>query len=374
MNISKETRRTIIDYLITRDKPLSGELDLVEFLGRTWDLSSMPSTDGRFTTSASDIWKHMVMNDDWSLHYLLCTYLGLLESDDNQFAKFVVNCVHPTVQSDREQVEELCSFFNDALMPDGYVLRASSLLAGKPVYELVRGKREGVDGTVKNLIFAANGPKPEIVFRDAVNNDIQIVRNGEYCLVFDKPLPKQGLLWKDLLVWWREQPGNERLDPKTLENSLYRRLDASLIGSPPEQLLFRTYMRYFRKELGDSQPALVPQVYLHYDPYTIKQLADGKNRLPRQRMDFLLLFSNQIRIVVEIDGQQHYSRNERASPPLYAGMVAEDRKLRLAGYEIYRFGGYELQEPKGPAIVIEFFQVLFQRHSISRSSNSVGEG
>jgi hypothetical protein len=35
-------------------------------------------------------------------------------------------------------------------------------------------------GGVKNLIFAANGPKPELVLRDAVNNDVEIARNGEF--------------------------------------------------------------------------------------------------------------------------------------------------------------------------------------------------
>lgn len=73
-------------------------------------------------------------------------------------------------------------------------------------------------------------------------------------------------------------------------------------------------------------------------------------------MDFLLLFSHQGRVVIEIDGQQHYSVDSQAMPRLYAEMVSEDRKLRLAGYEIYRFGGYELQEPLGDKVVIEFFQ------------------
>jgi hypothetical protein len=38
----------------------------------------------------------------------------------------------------------------------------------------------GVSGGVKNLIFAANGPKPELVLRDAVNNDVEIARNAEF--------------------------------------------------------------------------------------------------------------------------------------------------------------------------------------------------
>jgi len=113
----------------------------------------------------------------------------------------------------------------------------------------------------------------------------------------------------------------------------------------------------------ESIPALIPQVYLHYDPYTIKQLSNGK-RLPRQRMDFLMLLPNNKRIVLEVDGKQHYSKENQASPELYAEMVAEDRRLKLAGYEIYRFGGYELHGTNGQNILLKFFRALFHLHTV----------
>ena len=31
-------------------------------------------------------------------------------------------------------------------------------------------------------------------------------------------------------------------------------------------------------------------------------------------------------------------------------MVAEDRRLRLAGYEVYRFGGYELTQKQDSVV------------------------
>ena len=37
----------------------------------------------------------------------------------------------------------------------------------------------GVAGELKNLIFAANGPKPRIVLQDAINNVIEITENAE---------------------------------------------------------------------------------------------------------------------------------------------------------------------------------------------------
>lgn len=51
----------------------------------------------------------------------------------------------------------------------------------------------GVGSPAKNLIFAANGPKPELVLRDAVHNDIEIVKNAEYCLLFEHAIPADGL-------------------------------------------------------------------------------------------------------------------------------------------------------------------------------------
>ena len=51
----------------------------------------------------------------------------------------------------------------------------------------------GVDGPTKNLIFAANGPKPELVLLDALNNQIEITANAEFCLVYDRPVPAEGL-------------------------------------------------------------------------------------------------------------------------------------------------------------------------------------
>jgi hypothetical protein len=35
-------------------------------------------------------------------------------------------------------------------------------------------------------------------------------------------------------------------------------------------------------------------------------------------------------------------------------MVAEDRRIRLAGYEVYRFGGYELLQDDAEALVQRF--------------------
>lgn len=367
MDITEVTRRDIIDYFITANFTFSGKLDELEFLGRIWDLSSMPSWDGRYDDAYRDIFQHRINNNDWSDHYLLCTRLDLLKCEDETFGKFIENIVHPIVQPDKEFVTTLVLFLNECLKHDGFILREVSQISGKSIYKLMRLKG-GVSGSVKNLVFAANGPKPEIILADAVSNDIKIVENEKYCLIYDKPILDRGLLWKDLLEWWQERQSQSFPDPRS---SLLQRLLLSLSeDSPPERLLFQTYYRHFlRGDLGDNLPALIPQVYLHYDPKTIRHLIQSRQnqRLIRQRMDFLLLFSNHTRIVLEVDGQQHYSANGKAKPELYAQMVAEDRRVRLQGYEIYRFGGAELQdEQQGKPIIIDFFNALFQQHSIKK--------
>lgn len=220
----------------------------------------------------------------------------------------------------------------------------------------------GVAGPTKNLIFAANGPKPELVLRDAVNNDIEIVSNSEFCLVYDKPLPADGLTMTHLSEWWRTVRGlGEGTSVRDAARDLHHRLRASLDGNSAELRIFDTYQHRYRDSL--DIPALIPQVYLHYDP----QLQSVRRALPqgaplaRQRMDFLLLFSDRRRVVIEVDGQQHYSENGRPSPRLYSSMVAEDRRLKLAGYEVFRFGGAELFNDDSEQLVATFFDQLTDR-------------
>jgi len=86
-------------------------------------------------------------------------------------------------------------------------------------------------------------------------------------------------------------------------------------------------------------------------------------------MDFLMLLPNNVRVVLEIDGKQHYSKENDgglhiASPELYAEMVTEDRRLKLAGYEIYRFGGLEFYKSKIEDKLVEFFKELLTHHLV----------
>lgn len=62
-------------------------------------------------------------------------------------------------------------------------------------------------GKVKNIIFAAEGYKPEIILVDALENNLEIVKNAEYCLVYDLTLINESLTTEDLSNWWKQKHG-----------------------------------------------------------------------------------------------------------------------------------------------------------------------
>jgi hypothetical protein len=178
-----------------------------------------------------------------------------------------------------------------------------------------------------------------------------------------------------MAVWWQELKGEE--DLRSAKKGLYRRLVASVkeAKSPGEYVLFDTYYREFASEYKAKLPALIPQVYLHYDPKTIAQRGN-EPVLVRQRMDLLLLLDRGVRVVIEVDGKQHYADDTVASPAKYAVMAAEDRRLRLLGYDVYRFGGAEFADtrmagrdfeigPKSREVARGFFQRLLSKHGIA---------
>ncbi|MES0838362.1 hypothetical protein [Nocardiopsis tropica] len=222
------------------------------------------------------------------------------------------------------------------------------------------GGLRGLRGELRNLIFAAQY-KPEIVWRDVTAGTIEITKNKQHCLLYDRPVGTQGLTWGELLDWWRRQDGNYTLSEKALCTTLRDCLMRSLNKNEPEQLMLDFYWRLSLNKGFGASPALLPQVYLHFDPLTQQQRIQRSEGqvLPRQRMDFLLLAPGGHRYVLELDGKQHYSRDGVPAPDLYAEMVREDRRIRLQGYEVYRFGGAEFCNAKSAETMLgEFFREL----------------
>lgn len=265
---------------------------------------------------------------------------------------------------------ELVNVVNRYIDHDGYKLVVSDTIGDKNFYKCI-STRIGVQGEVKNIIFAAKY-KPEIVFDDALNNDIRITKNENQCLIYNRPIPPTGVMWNDLVDWYAEEMNIDENREIVFIKRLCECLDTSFKAqgakSGPETWMLQAYYN-LKKELGKDLPALIPQVYLYYDPQTLKQR--GYKLFEHQKMDFLMVFSHKDRVVIEIDGRQHYAEGNSASPRLYSEMVRAQREMTLFGYDVYRFGGYEFvgadsDEKKKEAVLDDlkqFFLRLFSKYS-----------
>ncbi|HEV7485844.1 MAG TPA: hypothetical protein VGQ65_09185 [Thermoanaerobaculia bacterium] len=308
----------------------------------------------------AEVQQHVYRNPgDWSTEDLF-DKLGALEVSDRRFARFLEGLASSNVRPDEAAQRHFVEIVNGPLRACGVELRETDIEGGYPVFTII-SIGTAPAGRPKNLIFASS-MKPDLRFRDAVNNDFEIVTNADKVLVYDRPIGKDGLLWRDLQSWWSEASGIT--DDQEAKAILYRRLRESLPkNSPPQTLLFDSFYRGFSAAV-QGLPALLPEVWLHWDPKTVKER--GRDALLRFRMDFLLLLPNGVRVVLEVDGKHHYARNDgQADPTRYAAMVAADRELTLAGYHVFRFGADELHDEAAAHVAVKmFFDALFKRHGV----------
>lgn len=315
-----------------------------------------------FTTSSHNLkWKinqWVIKNDDWSADDLFDN-LGAYTCSDKRFLLLLEGLTSSGLRPDVGEQNKFATIVNAALKPCQVELQETGIAGGYLVFTAVPVGR-GVRTTPKNLIFASK-VKPDLRFSDAINNDVELVTGRNDVLIYDRQIGPEGLSWKDLQAWWEASSG---LAEDEAKKSLYKRLLGCLPdNSPPQRLLFESYFKHFTHAIP-RLPALLPEVWLHWDPKTVKER--GKDALLRFRMDFLMLLPNGVRVVLEVDGKQHYAgADSKADPDKYAAMAAADRDLRLLGYDVYRFGAKELMATTAPAMVGDFFERLFRAHRLS---------
>lgn len=370
--IIDETRRSIMDAILAIGS-LKGDMEYHQFAKKV-----CPSLNDDVI---SEIARHMDRFDDWPESYLLESIIDCLQLSDDQFGFFLEQYVNPNIhhyhwsEEERRQVDvhnsKLVALVNSYLEHDGYKLVIKDTIGDKDFYQCIT-TRVGVYGSIKNIIFAAKY-KPEIAFTDALNNDVLITKNQDQCLIYDRAIPQNGVTWGELLSWYTEKYEVERNPEVKFVRRLCDCLDVSFKEkgetSGPETWMLQAYYE-LKKQLGDDIPALIPQVYLYYDPQTLQQR--GYKLFEHQKMDFLMIFSHRDRVVIEIDGKQHYANSNTASPQLYSAMVAAHREMSLLGYDVYRFGGYEFYGAKDndeiKRALIEnlkqFFRRLFEKYGI----------
>lgn len=363
--IPKRTRRELahaLDLDLDLDDLVRDGERFTRLLDSLWVLDDDPLGvlfAGR-RTLREHIAQHVYRNSDWSTEELF-ERLGAFEASDKRFALFLEGLASAEVVPDVEAQRRFVAATNPHLDHVGVELRETGDDGGYPIFSLVSTRSSR--GRPKNLIFAST-KKPDIRFSDAIDNDIEIVGNADSVLVYDRPIGPDGLRWRDLQTWWKES--HDLKTDAEAKRTLYSRLQECLpASSPPQRNLYLQYHSLFGSHVPNL-PALLPEVWLHWDPKTIQ--ARGRDALLRFRMDFLLLLPRGRRVVLEVDGKHHYATNDRADPTLYAKNMRADRDLKLSDYEVFRFGADELRtEEQAHTTVQDFFRDLFRSFGVSPS-------
>lgn len=145
MQITEITRRDIVDAIHIENVNWCGRLEEPAFLSRLFDLSSLPSTDGRFRDAAGDIWQHRINNSDWDEDWVFYdSRFNLKNGDDETFLRFLCETIHPVVRPDATEAERLCQLYNQYLKNDGFQIVEKTRISGKPVFV---GRHVGVVST-----------------------------------------------------------------------------------------------------------------------------------------------------------------------------------------------------------------------------------
>lgn len=360
--IAKRTRHDIARALNLADFVRRGDR-FMRLLDKFWLMNDRPegstfSPGAGFnflTTRRILVNQHVLRNPgDWSTEDLF-QELGAFDAPDMRFARFLEGLTSAELILDDATQQRIVNAVDSHLRTAGFEMRETGTEEGYPVFQIV-STRSRISRLPKNIIFASSA-KPDLRFRDALDNDIEIVGSADKVLVYDRPIGVEGVRWRDLQQWWRDS--RKILDEDEAKSTLYSRLRNSLpANSDQQRLLFDLYHDIFRTTIPDL-PALLPEVWWHWDPKTVRER--GPEAMLRFRMDFLLLLPGGARIVLEVDGRRHYSINGRADPAAYAANMRADRELKLSGYEVFRFGTAELDDrAKAPDLIREFFFDLFQ--------------
>lgn len=366
--IPKRVRRELARALDLTDIARN-EARLMGLLERFWVLDREASLADLLLPSANRspslrhrIQQHVFHNpEDWSTEDLF-EHLGVFEAGDARFARFLEQAVSADILLDEAAQRHLVTTINQHIRNAGIELRETGSDGGYPRFSMV-STRLADNRRPKNVIFASL-TKPDIRFLSAVDNDIEIVGDPDNVLVYDRQITGEGIRWRDLQSWW--QDSHQLLSEADAKKDLYHRLRRSLPGnSPGQRNLFELYHQTLGPAVYDL-PALLPEVWLHWDHKTVRER--GPEALLRSRMDFLLLLPHGQRVVFEVDGSQHYTRDDGQVPDSskYAEMVAADRDLKLRGYEVFRFGHDELRDLEhARSLLREFLPALFQRFDVN---------
>jgi very-short-patch-repair endonuclease len=248
-----------------------------------------------------------------------------------------------------------------------------------------------------NIVFCAKNAAP-YVDRISINpNKIKYtddIVNDSYAsfYIYDNDVPETGLGITEIIKWAQI---NKNLSENDLKNKFL------LECSNGEKTIMNTFIDYFWKY---EVPALLPQYYCRRSIASSKTRAEKGLEAIHQRADFVMFFPLGKKVIIELDDYNHFieldNNGERikyfkgtskigsdsidvlvneshkglldnisgtkyiASAKQYAANMASDRELKLEGYEVFRFGGYDTVRSDAEKIIKSFFNELFKSYGI----------
>ncbi|WP_093575564.1 hypothetical protein [Amycolatopsis rubida] len=348
--ITARTRREVAEALDAFDAIWLEADGLLNLVKRHWVLPS-PEWSFEPTDPYEPVVRHMFrFPGDWTTLQFF-KEIGALNGGDRRFVLFLEGLLSASVNPREARQREMVAAISPILARAGLKVTESGTNDGYPTFTIVAlGTRPR---PAQLILFAGRHGKPALRLRDVLDQSIEILTGDDAVLTYDVPVGDRGLTWRDVESWWSHRKGIPA-DQAKLE--LWRRLvTVCADASPAQHALLVAYYDYAKDH--DPLFALLPEVWLHWDPISRRQR--GEDAFLNQRMDFLMLLPGLRRVVLEVDGEQHYATPSRQpSPRIYSETTRGDRDLRLAGYEVYRFSGYELSEDRATKTVSDFFDRL----------------
>lgn len=351
--ITARFRREVAEALNEVDAIWLEADKLLDLVKRHWVLPS-PEWLFDWKDTYEPVVRHMIRNPgDWTTMEFF-KEIGALDGGDRRFALFVEGLLSGSVNPKEARQRELAAAISPILARAGLKIVESGTTDGYPDFTIVAAGTRPRPAQL--ILFAGQHGKPSLRVRAVLDQSIEVLTGDDTVLAYDVPVSERGLTWREVESWWSRRQG---IPAEQTKRELWRRLLRVCSDvSPAQRALFVAYYDYAKDH--DPLFALLPEVWLHWDPVSRRQR--GEDAYLNQRMDFLMLLPGLRRVVLEVDGERHYATSaHQPSPRIYSETTRGDRDLRLAGYEVYRFSGYELSEDRAANTVSEFFDRLLYR-------------
>lgn len=113
-----------------------GTLSCFEFLNHLYDLTKLPSLDGRFTNAAEEIYRHTVVNpNDYPEDWIFSDKrFPLYKGTDEQLLDFLCEIFNPEVRDEQSNWKIFYKKINELISTDGYELYIDHVISNRIVY------------------------------------------------------------------------------------------------------------------------------------------------------------------------------------------------------------------------------------------------